>query len=221
MDKKTIIYGLVAMVAIAGIVWYAGQNEEVSEQMASLVGVKTQNEEQEKEGTSSDFQDLVMGSSEAPVTMIEYSSHFCGHCVNFHKSTFPLIVDKYVKTGKLKIIPRILGAQEMGKAVLCAEEQGNFSDFNEYLFEHISEAQSFDDVKKMAGQVGLNEQAFSECVDSEKYAEWVQSWYTQAQEIGITGTPTFLIGDQQIVGNQPYSVFELAIEAELAKVETD
>ena len=41
------------------------------------------------------------------------------------------------------------------------------------------------------------------------------NWFNQAQEADISGTPSFLINNQLIVGNQPYSQFERIIEQEL------
>jgi len=59
-----------------------GNQEEISEQV---------NLSEEQPG------DIILGNPEAKVTMVEYSSHFCGHCTNFHKDTLPLLIDKYIK----------------------------------------------------------------------------------------------------------------------------
>ena len=216
-NKKTIIFGLIAVVALTGVVWYVSQNkqdiQEVAEQTASI----SMKEKAEQIAEAELVKELVLGSPEAPVTIIEYSSHFCGHCANFHIQTLPLLMDKYIEAGQVKLIFRPLSPPELGMAVLCAGEQGNFQEFNEYLFEHAQELKAVDDLRIITGTLNLNQDDFNQCFDSNKYEEKVMSWFTQAQENGVGGTPTFFINDQQIVGNQPYSVFEGIIEQELAK----
>ena len=69
--------------------------------------------------------------------------------------------------------------------------------------------------KKMAGEAGLNKQRFDECFDKNKYLEIVERWKSQYYKAQAKGTPTFYIGAEEIVGNQPYLVFEEAIEKEL------
>lgn len=213
-NKITIILGLIAVAIIAGLVWYAGQNREgLADQAASILGGNSQ--EESGDGQSAGIDEFVLGSLEAPVTMIDYSSHFCGHCINYHNETLPLIIDKYVKTGKVKIVPRLLSPAEISLGVLCAQDQGAFWEFNDYAFEHVQEFASVDDVKAGAGVLGLDEDEFNQCFDSKKYEDKITEWLNQAVEADLEGTPTFFINGQRIVGNQPYSVFEEAIERAL------
>lgn len=215
-NKTTIILGLMAVAIIAGLIWYASQNrEEMIDQTASVLGGGKQEESANLQ--SAEIEEFVLGSPEAPVTMIDYSSHFCGHCINYHNQTLPLIIDKYVKTGKVKIVPRLLSPAEISLGVLCAQEQGGFWEFNDYVFEHVQEFGSVDDIKAVAGVLGLNEDEFNQCFDSKKYEGKITEWLNQAVEADLEGTPTFFINGQQVVGNQPYSVFEAAIEEALGE----
>ncbi|MFH0906689.1 MAG: thioredoxin domain-containing protein [bacterium] len=212
-NKKTFILGIIAIVALSGIVWYASVNkEEIAGQAASLLGSNN-----EQSGETESIGDLVLGSPDAPVVVTEYSSHTCGHCIDFHIETLPLIMDKYVKTGKVKIIFRPLSPLELELAVVCAQEQGSFQEINDYLFEHIQEIGSVDDILAIAGILGLNQSDFNECFDSQRYIEDIQKWFDQASAANLDGTPTFFINEQRISGNLPYSVFEQAIEQELNK----
>ncbi|MFH1671429.1 MAG: thioredoxin domain-containing protein [Candidatus Portnoybacteria bacterium] len=204
MNNKTIILSIIAVAVLAGIVWYSGLGDE--NQTASIVGGK------ESEKFSKITEDFVLGDPDAPVTIVEYSSHFCGHCVDFHKDTLPTIIEQYVKTGKVKIIPKLLSSLELNSAVLCAQEQGKYWEYNEYLFEHVNEISSVDDLNSIAGDLGLEQESFDACYDSGKYEEEVRSAFEQAQAAGVEGTPTFFINDQEVVGNQPFEVFEKIIE---------
>ena len=50
--------------------------------------------------------EMALGSADAPVTMIEYSSLGCPHCAAFHRDTLPRIKKEYIDTGKLRVIYR-------------------------------------------------------------------------------------------------------------------
>ncbi|MBU1290098.1 DsbA family protein, partial [Patescibacteria group bacterium] len=139
------------------------------------------------------------------------------HCANFHRDTLPLIMDEYIKTGKVKFISRLLSPLELGMAILCAQDQGKFAEFNEKLFEKAAELKAAEDIKIIAADLGLNQKEFNLCFDAEKYKTSVEKWFEQAQEDGVSGTPNFFVNGEQIVGNQPYSVFRDAIEKALAK----
>lgn len=208
MDKKIIIIGLISACLLGGGIWYFSQKPAPSEPEAAV-------NESSTEPSGELVTDPVIGDPEAPVTMIEYSTHLCGHCVRFHQETLPLIIEKYIKTGQVKLIPRTFPPLELGQSVLCAHEQGKFLEYNDYVFEHAGELQSADGLKTFAANLGLETEQFNQCFDSKKYEERVQEWYQQGQEAGVTGTPTFFINDQKIVGNLPVEEFERVIEEEL------
>ena len=211
--KKIIIFGLAAVVFLTGIVWYAGaHSQNIVNQAASILGAGG---EQSAEGISTD--EFFLGSPDAPVIIIEYSSHFCGHCANFHNNTLTLIVDEYVKAGRVKFIPRLLSPPELGIAILCAQDQGKFQEFNGYLFKYIEDIKSIEELKAVATTLELNQNEFDICFDSNQHQEAAEKWFEQAQVEGVEGTPTFFINGQKIVGNQPYSVFKNAIEKALAE----
>jgi len=217
MEKwKTIILGLIAIILLTGIIWYADQNEQPkNDQTASVLEVANQNITGSVKLKLSD--ELFIGNPEASVTIIEYASHFCGFCVDYHLETLPLLVDKYVKIGEVKVVFRLLSPPELSMAVLCANEQEDFQEFNTFLYENIQDIKSVDDLKKTAGLLELNQKEFDQCLDSNKYQEKAVKWFDQATSAGVEGTPTFFVNDQKIVGNQPITVFEDVIEQELAK----
>jgi protein-disulfide isomerase len=229
-NKKIVIFGIIALAALVGIIWYGSQrNPAIGEQAAALLKGGLFSEEESFQLVDDEF---ILGSPDAPVTIIEYSSHFCGHCVNFYQETLPLIMEKYIKTGQAKLIPRRLSPSELGQTLLCAQEQDKFQTTDDYLFEHVSEllqqtsqAASEDELntivanwlKAAAKDLGLDQTSFNRCFDSGKYHQQVVKWFEQAEADGVEGTPTFLINGQLIVGNQPYNVFEEVIEQTLAQ----
>jgi len=212
-NKKTIILGLIAIILLTGVVWYATKNKsEITNQAASIIGIDSEN----KKVTELDG-DFILGDPSAPVTIIEYSSHLCGACSIFHETTLPLIIENYVKIGKVKVIPRLVSHPALSIAVLCAQEQEAFWETNEYIFKNIETIQTIDDIKAIASILKLNQESFNECFESDKYKDLIMKWFEQGEADGAESTPTFLINGEIIVGVQPYAIFENMIEQALSQ----
>jgi predicted DsbA family dithiol-disulfide isomerase len=65
--------------------------------------------------------------------------------------------------------------------------------------------------------VGLDADEMQQLVESGHYTAYVEEQVRWAQQIGVTGVPTYVIDDRYaIVGAQPYEVFQSAL-AEIAK----
>lgn len=56
--------------------------------------------------TPGSLPDKILGSADAPVTVVEYASMTCGHCANFHMNTYPHLKKEYIDTGKVRFIFR-------------------------------------------------------------------------------------------------------------------
>ena len=72
-----------------------------------------------------------------------------------------------------------------------------------------------DGLKGLATDVGLDAEAFNQCLDSGKYTEEVQKDYQDGITYGVTGTPAFFINGVSIIGAQPFANFKAAIDAAL------
>jgi len=70
-------------------------------------------------------------------------------------------------------------------------------------------------LKSLASNLGMNSGEFDKCVDEGKYAGRVAEELKEGQDLGVSGTPSFLINGILVVGAQPQDVFEKIIEAEL------
>lgn len=105
-----------------------------------------------------------------------------------------------------------------GEASECAAEQDAFWAYHDRLFEAQSGenrgAFSKENLKQIAAELGLEQEAFDECLDSGKYASVVQAETQQARSLGVQSTPSFLINGRPLIGAQSFEVFESYIEAE-------
>ena len=176
---------------------------------------------QEKVEVSAD-DDPVKGDKNAPVTIIEFSDFQCPFCGKFYKETLPEIDEKYIKTGKAKLVYRDypLGshefAQKAAEAAECADEQGKFWQYHDKLFEN-QDALTIDNLKRYARDTGLSASKFNDCLDSSRYKDEVNKDLKDGESYGVSGTPAFFINGNLISGAQPFSAFEQVIEAELIK----
>ncbi|MEK7646747.1 MAG: DsbA family protein, partial [Patescibacteria group bacterium] len=90
---------------------------------------------------------------------------------------------------------------------------------HDYLFSHQSgENQgnfSVGNLKKFAGELKLNGDEFSACLDGKKYEDAVKQNTTEGVSLGVTGTPTIFINGEKLVGAQPFSALKSLIDAKL------
>lgn len=63
--------------------------------------------------------DMIIGASNAPITIIEYSSLTCHYCAEFHKDVLPALKKKYLDTGKARLIFRNFSSDAYGIAAAC------------------------------------------------------------------------------------------------------
>ncbi|HTP56956.1 MAG TPA: DsbA family protein [Candidatus Paceibacterota bacterium] len=187
--------------------------------------------------------DPVLGNADAKVTIVEFSDFQCPYCRQFYVDTFAQLKKDYIDTGKVRLVYRDFpltslhpSARPAALAGACAQEQGKFWEFHDTVFSEqqkqepdpsqVSKTMTFttSDLKKWAATIsGLNAAQFDQCLDSQKYANEVDADIAAGSANGpdgyplVSGTPTFFINGQRLVGAQPFSAFQQTIDAALAK----
>jgi protein-disulfide isomerase len=161
--------------------------------------------------------DPFVGPEDAPITIVEFADFKCSYCARFHNETVQTIFEDY--EGQVRLIFRdypILGATSLEAAYAseCADSQGVFWPYHDLLYEN-QQILDRDAFIAFAEELELDVDAFTTCLDDETYRDEVFADYTDGQNLGVTGTPTFYINGRPIVGAQPYTVFASAINAEL------
>ena len=175
--------------------------------------------------------DAVLGNANAKVTLVEYGDYQCPYCVEFFSQTQPQIIQNYVNTGKVRMVFRdfaFLGPESTAaaNAAQCAEDQGKLWAYHDALYA----AKLADDTNggseddgfyttaeflKLAQQVGLNVSTFTGCINTAADANIVAQEKGAAANAGVNSTPAFIVNGTPIVGAQPYSVFQQALDAAL------
>lgn len=164
--------------------------------------------------------DPVKGDPDAQVTIIEFSDFECPFCKRFYDNTLSQLEEEYIETGKAKLVYRDFplsihpDAQKAAEAAECAEDQGMFWEYHDMLFEN-QQALDTASLKSYANTLGLDTAEFDSCLDSGKHAQEVKDDFNDGRAAGVSGTPTFFINGQKIVGAQPIDAFRQIIDAEL------
>jgi protein-disulfide isomerase len=101
----------------------------------------------------------------------------------------------------------------------CANEQGQFWPYHDTLFlnqrgENLG-AFSDQNLKAFAVAIGLDEQAFNDCLDTDRFREVVDAEVSESEERAVRSTPTLFINGEKMEGVVPFERLQSIIEAEL------
>lgn len=165
-----------------------------------------------------------IGSADAPVTIVEYADYQCPYCYRFHTGTYPEIRKNFIETGKVRFIKRDFplpfhqNALSAAQAARCAGDQGKFWEMHDLLSSN-PKSLGPESYAKYASNLRLDRDGFKSCIESEKHLADIRESGKTGASIGITGTPSFVIGTVKgstldgviIVGAQPFVVFEKEI----------
>ncbi len=169
------------------------------------------------------LEDRVLGDPEAPVTIREFSSLTCPHCRSFHEETLPKLKETYIDTGKAKLVmhdfPLDGAAAAAAMMARCAPKQRYFP-IIEVLFDKQAEWSRSQNVlaalTKIGRFAGMSEQTIQACFENEALFNAIRERRdAYSEEHDIRSTPTFLVGEEKIVGAQPYETFVEAIEGQM------
>lgn len=159
-----------------------------------------------------------LGPADAPITIVIFSDYQCPFCKRWHDQVYEPLMRAY--PGKIRLVARNLPlsfhpeALPAAQAALCAGEQKAFWEYHDALFGDLPLGE--ETYKQYASELGLDVNAFEKCIRENRYEEFVKKDAAFAQELGVTGTPTFFINGLAIVGAQPLEVFTNVVQKELA-----
>lgn len=109
-------------------------------------------------------------------------------------------------------------SQYAAEATECAADQGYFWAYHDLLFANQKDGATWSRnvLKTYAKNLGLDTQAFGQCMDSKKYASKVTGESSQGYKVpGITGTPSFLVNGKLIQLQKSYDEVIAAIQSEV------
>jgi len=175
---------------------------------------------------------LVLGNPLARVTLTEYIDISCPVCRDYVVSTFPDVVQSYVRSDKVKVEARVLdflgpSSPRGRRFVLAAAEQGKGWQMIELLYRNQGdETQNWltdDLVRGIAAKIpGLDVAKLFKDTGSTSVSEQATQMDVQAQDDQVSGTPTFVLttpdGARHLLGagNPGFDAFKTAFDRALA-----
>ncbi|HEV7327517.1 MAG TPA: DsbA family protein [Bosea sp. (in: a-proteobacteria)] len=165
----------------------------------------------------------VFGAAEAPVTVIEYASLTCHHCMNFHIKTWPAFKAKYVDTGKVRFIIREFPLDPLAMAgfmlARCAGEDKWYPVVDMFYRTQEGWAHSdkpLDGLTQAMRQAGMGKDGVEACLKREDVYQGIKQISERAKGFGVESTPTFFVNGKKEVGALSLAQFDAILAPLLA-----
>jgi protein-disulfide isomerase len=207
--RMTQLGGVVAVVVVAIVVILVATGGGSSNHVVSAKSKTAHKEQTEVASLISGISQKgnTLGAENAPVTLQYFGDLECPVCREFTLGALPTVIQKWVRSGKLRIEyrsletatrePEVFTTQQV--AALAAGKQNKMWDFIELFYHEQGEEDSGyvteEYLHNLATQVsGLDLKTWGTDRQDGGLAEQIQEDAQQASQQGFTGTPSFLIG---------------------------
>jgi protein-disulfide isomerase len=169
----------------------------------------------------------IAGNPAAKTWVIIVSDFQCPYCKQWHDETYPVFVNEYVKTGKVRFayinypLSSHMNAWPAAQSAMCAAAQDKFWPMHDAIFA----TQAAWEVKpapmpvfdSLARSLKLDVKRWSDCVASGKMRSLIQADHDRALAAGVDRTPSFLIGGSLAIGAIPIEDMRKAVDSAIAK----
>ena len=171
--------------------------------------------------------DFVLGSNDAPVTIIAYESMSCSHCADFHNNTLGDLKTEYIDTGKVKFVfrdfpfnyPALAGSMIMN----CVSNEVRY-DYMNALYKlqkswiRREHSETRQELYKIMQSGGMQQDEFDSCLSDINLENDILEGVMNAQkEFNIRSTPSFLVNGILYSGNKNIKEFRQIIDKILSQ----
>lgn len=174
---------------------------------------------------------IALGAEDAPVTLVEFADLQCPFCAQFARDVLPVVIDEYVRPGRVRIMFRGLAfigedSDKALRAALAAGQQDRLWHVSDLMYRNQGGENSgwvTDEFLRALGPSlpGLDVDAMLAETDSSAVEQEIAAANEAAQTAEIRGTPAFLVGPAggelrplEITALEP-DVFRSALDAQL------
>lgn len=145
------------------------------------------------------FPGAVLGNPNGEITLVEFTDYACGYC----RLSVDHVNQLVAGNPDLKVVIReypILSAAsaDAARMALAAAEQGRFAQFHNAMF--AAEGLSPENIERAAQQAGVDLQRARTAIEAGAYEGQLQNNVFLAQNMGVSGTPAWVVGDQVLSG---------------------
>lgn len=169
------------------------------------------------------MQEKVLGSSDAPVTVIEYASLTCPHCGHFHNGILPDIKKEFVDSGKVRFIYRDFPLDHFALRAAMLARCNSHRDYFAFLDVLYKDQQRWITAQdplvallRLARLAGINGDDFKQCVGNKGLEDAIlQQRLQAAKKYRLQATPAFIINEELYTGELTFDGIKSAIEEQL------
>lgn len=165
-----------------------------------------------------------LGPINAKIKIVIFSDYACPYC----KESAPVVrnlANKYGDSIRITFrdYPLHTNSIELALAGNCAGVQNKFWEMNDLLFARQDELIPLagtaltDKLKNLSGELKLNTTDFSTCLDEKTYLYRLNDDFSDAELLGLSGTPTWFINRYKITGHYPEEYFTNILDGLLAQ----
>ena len=163
-----------------------------------------------------------LGDDDAPIKLIFFENFLCDHCKALEAEVMPQLKRDYIDTGEVEAyyINLAWGGERATLAGLAGEcafvqDEAAFWHYKSALYQAQETWQGVADLAELAqGVDGLDTDALRTCVEEGRYQAEVQRDLDLAEQVGVQGTPSLVVGNQGFQGPS-YATLQREIEAQL------
>jgi protein-disulfide isomerase len=170
---------------------------------------------------AAELPERVLGDAAAKVTLIEYASLSCSHCAEFANLILPKLEEKYIKTGKVRLIyrdyPLDTVAMRAAKLAQCMPEERYFP-FIKTLYSNqagwLTTPKPEDTIDQYAKLAGMSAERVTSCLADKNIENAIVKTRMEAdKKFQVRATPTIIVnnGDDRIEGARTFEDFEKAL----------
>ena len=162
-----------------------------------------------------------VGNPNADVTVIEFFDYNCGYC----KKALPDIQAAVRDDENVRVVFKempILGPTSKTAAqwALAAHKQGKYFEYHTALMEHAGPKEP-EELEKLAAKVGLDIEQMKKDAASQEIQEDLDKVLSVGRDVGVNGTPAFIVGTTFVPGYVGEQGLKDAIAAEREKMKND
>lgn len=165
------------------------------------------------------------GDKSSKVTIIEYSDYECPFCAKFYSESYHKLKEEYIDTGKINFVfkdfplgfhEKAIPAASAANCVLRDLGDEKYFEMHDKIFsnQHLLSDENF---KTWALELGMDSSSYDGCIVDSNIIDEINADLVEGSSLGVTGTPSFLIDGNLVVGAQPYSVIKAEIERALSE----
>lgn len=166
--------------------------------------------------------DPTWGEKNAPLQMVVFSDFQCPYCHQFFQSLDTFQSD-WIDSGRLVVqfrdfpLAKHVNSLSAHMAAHAANEQGQYLEMHRLLYQQQEEWAASSQPEELflqyAQELGLDEEQFQQDYNSQEYLAEIKQDRDQGRELGVSGTPAFILNEELYQGAMSQARMEAVLQS--------